>query len=216
MSRPPASPDRWTAVLNPAAGRGRARTRACPWSRTRSPTPTSTSLVHVSADGDDVRAIARAAFEAGRGVIACGGDGTVSAVAGLAADARRRDRHPAHGLRERPRATPRDPAPRSRRRDAHDRSRPRRMRRSRACGDGRRQLGLVHHRRQRRVRRGSQPLGEHRRVGHRHAPLRARGAAHAVVVPASTRAGHRRRRAPPRRKRGWSRSGTRGVTRAGW
>ncbi len=78
-------PERWTAVINPAAGRG--------WGRARLPaiadalaTADLDVTVHVSADGADLREIARGALDAGRGVVACGGDGTVSAVAGLAAE----------------------------------------------------------------------------------------------------------------------------------
>jgi diacylglycerol kinase (ATP) len=42
--------------------------------------------VRVSEDLDDAIRIARRAFDAGRGVAACGGDGTVNALAGAAAD----------------------------------------------------------------------------------------------------------------------------------
>jgi diacylglycerol kinase (ATP) len=41
--------------------------------------------IHVSADADDLVAIARGAFDDERGVVACGGDGTVTALAGVAA-----------------------------------------------------------------------------------------------------------------------------------
>src|SRR5262249_19635988 len=84
--RPIRSPAmRWTAVLNPPAGRG----------RTGKPRPrltdafTATDLdvdVRVSEDLDDAISLARAAFDEGRGVAACGGDGTVNALAGAAAD----------------------------------------------------------------------------------------------------------------------------------
>ncbi|MDQ1432169.1 MAG: diacylglycerol kinase [Actinomycetota bacterium] len=78
-------PSSWTAVVNPAAGRG----------RTRSTLPRLVDAladadldvaIHLSADADDLVAIARRAFDAGRGVVACGGDGTVSALAGVAAE----------------------------------------------------------------------------------------------------------------------------------
>ena len=42
--------------------------------------------VQVSSDADDGRALARTAIEAGSGIIACGGDGTVAALAGVAAE----------------------------------------------------------------------------------------------------------------------------------
>jgi diacylglycerol kinase (ATP) len=76
---------RWTAVVNPTAGRG----------RTRKLLPRLTDAfagvdldvdVRVSEDLDDAIRIARRAFDAGRGVAACGGDGTVNALAGAAAD----------------------------------------------------------------------------------------------------------------------------------
>jgi diacylglycerol kinase (ATP) len=76
---------RWTAVVNPSAGRG----------RTRKLLPRLTDAfagigldvdVRVSEDLDDAIRIARDAFDAGRGVVACGGDGTVNALAGVAAD----------------------------------------------------------------------------------------------------------------------------------
>src|SRR5262249_27351387 len=50
---------------------------------------TATALdvdVRVSEDLDDAISLARAAFDEGRGVAACGGDGTVNALAGAAAD----------------------------------------------------------------------------------------------------------------------------------
>jgi diacylglycerol kinase (ATP) len=40
----------------------------------------------LSADADDLVTLARGAFERGRAVVACGGDGTVCALAGVAAD----------------------------------------------------------------------------------------------------------------------------------
>jgi diacylglycerol kinase (ATP) len=42
--------------------------------------------IHVSSDLSDAVRIARAAFDAGRGVVACGGDGTVCELAALAAE----------------------------------------------------------------------------------------------------------------------------------
>jgi diacylglycerol kinase (ATP) len=76
---------RWTAVVNPTAGRG----------RTRKLLPRLTDAlagvdldveVSVSESLDDAIGIARRAFGDGRGVAACGGDGTVNALAGVAAD----------------------------------------------------------------------------------------------------------------------------------
>ena len=43
--------------------------------------------MHVSADALDGQRVARGAFERGEGVVACGGDGTVSGLAAVAADA---------------------------------------------------------------------------------------------------------------------------------
>lgn len=42
--------------------------------------------LHVATDAADTRAAATAAFATGRGVVACGGDGTVSLLAGVAAE----------------------------------------------------------------------------------------------------------------------------------
>lgn len=83
MSQP--RPDRWTAVLNPAAGRGRGRARLPAVADALAAADLDVT-VHVSADAGDLADLARGAFDAGRGVIACGGDGTVSAVAGMAAE----------------------------------------------------------------------------------------------------------------------------------
>ncbi|MFI5046237.1 MAG: diacylglycerol/lipid kinase family protein [Acidimicrobiia bacterium] len=78
-------PERWTAVLNPAAGRGRGPARLA---RVRDALAVSGLDVttHVSSSMEDLAAMARAAFDRGHGVIACGGDGTAGVVAGLAAD----------------------------------------------------------------------------------------------------------------------------------
>jgi diacylglycerol kinase (ATP) len=74
---------RWTAVVNPAAGRG----------RTRRLLPDLTAAlrargveVHVASDAEDGRRAARAAFAGGGGVVACGGDGSVYDLAGVAAE----------------------------------------------------------------------------------------------------------------------------------
>lgn len=78
-------PSSWTAIVNPAAGRGRARSRL-PHLVDALGTADLDVAVHLSADADDLVALARHAFDDGRGVIACGGDGTVTALAGVAAD----------------------------------------------------------------------------------------------------------------------------------
>jgi diacylglycerol kinase (ATP) len=77
------APERWTAIVNPAAGRGRARRRL---PRTVEALESAGLEVAVSVDEDDLRRLARTAFDRERGVVACGGDGTVAALAGVAAD----------------------------------------------------------------------------------------------------------------------------------
>jgi diacylglycerol kinase (ATP) len=73
---------RWTAVVNPAAGRGRTR-RLLPELRRALAAHDVASHVATSA-GDGVR-LARDAYGRGDGVVACGGDGTVAELAGVAA-----------------------------------------------------------------------------------------------------------------------------------
>jgi diacylglycerol kinase (ATP) len=75
----------WTAIVNPAAGRGRARKRL-PALRDALTAPGLDVDVVVSTGPDDPARIARAAFAAGRGVVACGGDGLVAELAGIAAE----------------------------------------------------------------------------------------------------------------------------------
>jgi diacylglycerol kinase (ATP) len=72
---------RWTAVVNPAAGRGRTRGLL---PRVRAALVERDIPVHESRDIDDARRAARDAFTGGHGVVVCGGDGTVSALAGIA------------------------------------------------------------------------------------------------------------------------------------
>jgi len=68
--------------VNPAAGRGRTR-RLLP--RLRAALHEVDIDVEVSATPDEPERIARAAASDGRGIVACGGDGLVAALAGVAA-----------------------------------------------------------------------------------------------------------------------------------
>jgi YegS/Rv2252/BmrU family lipid kinase len=70
-------------VINPTAGHGRTRRLLA---RLRAGLAEHEVAVHVSTDADDGIAAARAAFARGEGVVACGGDGTIAAIAGTAAD----------------------------------------------------------------------------------------------------------------------------------
>jgi diacylglycerol kinase (ATP) len=79
------APERWTAIVNPAAGRGRARARLPQVLDALATADLDVELM-LSADADDLVALARRAFERDRAVVACGGDGTVCALAGVAAD----------------------------------------------------------------------------------------------------------------------------------
>jgi diacylglycerol kinase (ATP) len=79
------APEAWTAVINPAAGRGRGQARL-PLVAEALAAADLDVAVHVSADVDDLTAIARVAFARDRGVVACGGDGTVCVLAGVAAE----------------------------------------------------------------------------------------------------------------------------------
>jgi diacylglycerol kinase (ATP) len=77
----------WTVVVNPAAGRGRTR-RLLP--DVTAAAAAAGAHVEVSpAPGAPAR-IAREAADAGHDLVACGGDGLVSEVAGVAADTGRR------------------------------------------------------------------------------------------------------------------------------
>jgi diacylglycerol kinase (ATP) len=79
------APERWTAIVNPAAGRGRARARLPRVLDALARADLDMETV-VSADAADLVARAHDAFARDRGVVACGGDGTVGALAGVAAD----------------------------------------------------------------------------------------------------------------------------------
>ena len=198
---PGRSAERWTAVVNPAAGRtgsprlprvDAARGRLGDRRRDPAVPPTPTDLV-TDRPGRVRRRV---------GVVACGGDGTVRAR-GCRRRSRRRARHRADRLGQRlrpPTRHPRHDLPaaiatlldgdgRARRpRPGHRRRRPR---------------GLVHDRRQHRLRRRGQPLGERGRPRERDTALRARRAAHARDLPAAPVPRHRRRRG--RRHRGVAR-----------
>jgi diacylglycerol kinase (ATP) len=76
---------RWRAVVNPSAGRGRTRKLLPRLTDAFAGTGLDVD-VRVSVDLDDAVRLAREAFDEGRGVAACGGDGTVNALAGVAAD----------------------------------------------------------------------------------------------------------------------------------
>jgi diacylglycerol kinase (ATP) len=76
---------RFRAVVNPSAGRGRTR-KLLPRLMEGFARTGLDIDVRVSADLDDAVRLAREAFDDGRGVVACGGDGTVNALAGVAAD----------------------------------------------------------------------------------------------------------------------------------
>ncbi len=80
-----AAPDAWTAVVNPAAGRGRGDAGLPHLVGTLAAAGLDLEI-ELSADAGHLVDLARAAFARGRGVVACGGDGTVCALAGVAAD----------------------------------------------------------------------------------------------------------------------------------
>jgi len=73
----------WTVVVNPVAGRGRTR-KLVPEIQQRA--AAVGAKVEVSLTPDDPIRIAREAADHGHDLVACGGDGLVAAVAGVAAD----------------------------------------------------------------------------------------------------------------------------------
>jgi len=73
---------RWTAVVNPVAGRGRTR-RLLP--ELRSTLAAHDVAVHVATSAADGVQAARDAYGRGHGVVACGGDGTIAELAAVAA-----------------------------------------------------------------------------------------------------------------------------------
>jgi diacylglycerol kinase (ATP) len=77
----------WTVILNPAAGRGRSRLQADVLrSALAARRPGIDAAVEVSESGTDAIVRAEKAAAAGRDLVAAGGDGTVGALAGVAAD----------------------------------------------------------------------------------------------------------------------------------
>ena len=70
-------------MVNPAAGRGRTR-RLLP--QLTEAFAANDVAVHLSDDAADGERIAREAFARGEGVVACGGDGTIAALAGVASE----------------------------------------------------------------------------------------------------------------------------------
>jgi diacylglycerol kinase (ATP) len=77
----------WTAIVNPAAGRGRTR-RLLP--KLESAARAVGVDVHVSPEPGAPAKLALTAAEQGNDLVACGGDGLVTEVAGVAADTNRR------------------------------------------------------------------------------------------------------------------------------
>ena len=73
----------WTTIVNPVAGRGRTR-RLLP--KIEEHAAAVGAKVEVSLTPDDPIRLARAAADQGSDLVACGGDGVVAAVAGVAAD----------------------------------------------------------------------------------------------------------------------------------
>ncbi len=74
---------RWTAVVNPVAGRGRTRRLLPELHRVLGAHDVP---VHVATDPTDAVRAATAAFGRGEGVVACGGDGTIAELAAVAAE----------------------------------------------------------------------------------------------------------------------------------
>jgi diacylglycerol kinase (ATP) len=77
----------WTAIVNPAAGRGRTKRLL---DALRRAARAAGAEVHVSPEPGAPARLARAAAAAGHDLVACGGDGVVAEVAGVAADTGRR------------------------------------------------------------------------------------------------------------------------------
>src|SRR6185437_12287943 len=77
----------WTVIVNPVAGRGRTA-KLLPQIEERA--AAFGTKVEVSPTADDPIRLARTATDQGHDLVACGGDGLVAAVAGVAADTKRR------------------------------------------------------------------------------------------------------------------------------
>jgi diacylglycerol kinase (ATP) len=77
----------WTVIVNPAAGRGRTQTLLPELERTAGAAGVD---FHVSPEPGAPTKLARAAADDGHDLVACGGDGLVTEVAGVAADTGRR------------------------------------------------------------------------------------------------------------------------------
>ncbi len=73
----------WTAIVNPAAGRGRTRKLIPELERAAR---AAGAELHVSPEPGAPTKLALAAAESGHDLVACGGDGLVTEVAGVAAD----------------------------------------------------------------------------------------------------------------------------------
>jgi diacylglycerol kinase (ATP) len=77
----------WTVIVNPAAGRGRTQKLLPELEQTAGATGVD---FHVSPEPGAPTKLARAAADDGHDLVACGGDGLVTEVAGVAADTGRR------------------------------------------------------------------------------------------------------------------------------
>jgi len=77
----------WTVIVNPAAGRGRTQKLLPELERTAKAAGVD---FHVSPEPGAPTKLARAAVDDGHDLVACGGDGLVTEVAGVAADTGRR------------------------------------------------------------------------------------------------------------------------------
>lgn len=77
----------WTAIVNPVAGRGRTQKLLPDLERAASALGIA---LHVSPEPGAPTKLARAATDEGHDLVACGGDGLVTEVAGVAADTGRR------------------------------------------------------------------------------------------------------------------------------
>jgi diacylglycerol kinase (ATP) len=77
----------WTAIVNPAAGRGRTRRLL---NDLNAAARAADAEIVVSPEPGAPTKLAHAAAEQGRDLVACGGDGLVAEVAGVAADTGRR------------------------------------------------------------------------------------------------------------------------------